>query len=75
MLKNVIDGGASNEQLLTVTSIWKLTANNYKSKHTIKSSSISTKLSNLAHRLDNDSNYDRTELSCSLEILNEILNN
>lgn len=75
MLKNVIDGGTSAEQLLIVISIWKLIANNYKSKHTIKSSSIATKLSNLSDRLDNDSNCDRTELSCSLEILHQILNN
>lgn len=42
-MKHVLDTGAVDEQLIVVTSIWKLVANNYKTKHSIKSSAIPQK--------------------------------
>ncbi|XP_062560483.1 protein rotatin homolog [Armigeres subalbatus] len=46
-LKSVLDGSDATEQLLVVSSIWKIVANNFKGKAAIKSSPIPRRLSAL----------------------------
>lgn len=72
-MKNIIDDGTPAEQQTIVTSLWKLIANNYKSKHAIKNSSMPKKLSSLAHKLRN--NTEQSDLLHSLKNLTECLYN
>lgn len=72
-MKNIIDNGTPTEQQTIITSLWKLNANNYKSKHAIKNSTIPKKLSNLAHKLTIDT--EQRDLLYSIENFTECLYN
>lgn len=73
MLRSIIESGSIEEQLLVTSSVWKLSANNYKAKHSIRNSSIVSKLTALFIRLkalSSDDNPELNELLYVLEILN-----
>lgn len=48
----VLDNGTQYEQLMIVTSIWKLIAQNFKGKNTIKNSKIFNRLQKLQNKLE-----------------------
>lgn len=47
----ILDNGTINEQLLVVSSIWKLIAQHFKGRHVIKNSKINIKLRKLHEKL------------------------
>lgn len=47
VLKNVITDGTADEQLMAVTCVWKLVANNFKGKHAIRNGTLMAKLNGL----------------------------
>lgn len=70
-LKDVLDGTDSAEQLLVVSSIWKMIANNFKGKAAIKSSPIPRRLNAL---LRQRSLLDRCEDDDLFNVLTIVVN-
>lgn len=58
-MKYVIETGTADDQLLVITSIWKLIANSYKAKHSIRNGSIIPKIQALADRIQSTDSTDR----------------
>lgn len=77
---NVLESGRLFEQLLIVTSIWKLIAQNFKGKNVIKNSKLYDKLLKLSDRiakLDANSihgaeNPNEKEIKLQNEIIDEL---
>lgn len=57
-IKSVIETGTVDEQLLAITSIWKLIANSYKAKHSIRNGSILSKIQTLSDRMQSTDTND-----------------
>lgn len=74
-MKYIIEHGTMDERLLVVTTIWKMLANNYKTKHSIKSSSILQKCAILKRSLSEETTNDTVgELLHTINVLESILN-
>lgn len=56
IVQSILDNGTANEQLLIVSSIWKLIVQNYKGRHVIKNSRIYVKLRKLYEKLQMNAN-------------------
>ena len=69
LLNSTLTEGTPEEKLLVTVMIWKLIADNYKAKHTIKCTSIPRKLKSIAE----DHNNPESNLTEIVEIVINIL--
>lgn len=73
VLKGVIASGTDAEQLMAITIVWKLIANNFKGKHTIRNGTLMAQLNNLISNFDANSSTAETNVATDMaEALNGI---